>query len=92
MKWIVSAKSGTSFDRETRRRSGITLPLSASNSPQTLSHVATYVMKPASNHAKPIVQPMVLSPRTDRQSRMSGKEKFCPRTRVVKTIRIVAVV
>ena len=28
MKWMVSAKSGTSFDRETRKRSGITLPLS----------------------------------------------------------------
>ena len=49
------------------------------------------VTKPTNSHAKPMVQPMVVSPRTERQSRMSGRENLCPRTRVVKMIKTAAV-
>ena len=52
----------------------------------------TYVVNPFTTHRNPTVQPSVLSPLTLLQSSTKSGVNFCPRTKVVKTININAVV
>lgn len=65
---MVKQKSGTSFDRDTKRRTGITLSLALACYVKLHQRSSTYVKKPTATQTIPTVQPRVLSPRTVLQS------------------------
>lgn len=91
----MSAKSGTRCDRCRSSNNGMTLFTHRGQLRVSQYHVhggQTYDRKEVSTQQPPTSQPQVTSPRTECQSRTREVEKAWPRTRVVKRIRIVAVV
>jgi hypothetical protein len=85
----VTAKSGTSFERDTRRSRKITLVTVRVMVIHTGKRVP-YPTKLFSNHTNPRVHPIVLSPRMLCQLKIKSIENFLPATRVVKRMRTVA--
>lgn len=98
MKWMVRAKSGTSLERAIRRRIGITLHQSIICQRDEIPKAqgkgwdgATHVKRLPSNQQRARVQPVVTSPLSSRQSSMAFVSGCRPATKVVKTIRMIAV-
>ena len=88
---MVSAKSGTSFERETRSKRGMTLLGICQRFVYLKGSRSVYLMNPTSNQTRPSVHPIVLSPRILFQSKMRLRENFWPATSAVNRIRTIAV-
>lgn len=92
---MVSAKSRTSFERATMRRSAIILDWLSYQLPEPREKggrggEGTDMTPPHSNHTTPSVHPTVVSPRTARHEKIKPSPNGRPATTAVNRISIVA--
>ena len=85
-KWIVRAKSGTSFERDTKTSRNMTLSIPEGDHNQQLIGIllitsyqwTTHLIKQFSNHTNPNIHPMVVSPRRESQPKTRSSENGAP--------------